>query len=406
MKFVHFADCHIDGFREEKLSQLGFNNLEFVITFAIENSVDFVLIAGDLFNNALPRVDALKSTVKELHRLQEKNIPVYVIPGSHDFSTQGKTMLDVLELAGLLINVMKGHFDENGDFQLEYTIDKKTNTYITGIGGKKGMLDVALYDTLKLAKVPTDTKKIFMFHTTLEELKTPELNNMPGSSISMLPLGFSYYAGGHVHIRKRYDKDDYKNVVYPGPTFPNSFSELEQLKQGSFVFYDDTKEPSYKHILIKSKDVCSIEYDATNQTPSQITENIKEELEKTDCKDKILLLRIGGVLSSGKPQEVNYKEIFQEAQDKGAYIVLKNTYKLTSTILTSEESTEQESVVEIEKEAIQEFVGKINLPKGLNENECITELIQSLAIEPLDGERKTAFSDRIVQITKDILEKN
>ena len=35
-----------------------------------------VLLAGDLFNTALPRVDALKFVTRELKRLQEKNIPV------------------------------------------------------------------------------------------------------------------------------------------------------------------------------------------------------------------------------------------------------------------------------------------------------------------------------------------
>ena len=35
------------------------------------------------------------------------NIEVYVIPGSHDFSPSGKTMLDVLENSGLVINVNK-----------------------------------------------------------------------------------------------------------------------------------------------------------------------------------------------------------------------------------------------------------------------------------------------------------
>ncbi|MBA3064689.1 hypothetical protein FP803_04595, partial [Candidatus Woesearchaeota archaeon] len=90
-----------------------------------EKQVDFVLIAGDLFNTALPGIDALKIVVTKLKELKDNNIPSYVIPGSHDFSPSGKTMIDVLENAGLLVNVMKGKIiDEK--LNLEFTIDKKT----------------------------------------------------------------------------------------------------------------------------------------------------------------------------------------------------------------------------------------------------------------------------------------
>ena len=37
--------------------------------------VDFVIIAGDLFNTAIPRIDAVKFATEQLKRLQEANIP-------------------------------------------------------------------------------------------------------------------------------------------------------------------------------------------------------------------------------------------------------------------------------------------------------------------------------------------
>src|SRR3989344_988296 len=135
MKFAHLADCHLGGWREPKLQELGLKTFKKVIDYCIREYVGFVLISGDLFDTALPNIELLKETASELARLKENDISVYIIAGSHDFSPSGKTMLDVLEKAGLIENVAK--LNEN---KLEFTLDR-TGTKITGLLGKKGSLD-------------------------------------------------------------------------------------------------------------------------------------------------------------------------------------------------------------------------------------------------------------------------
>src|SRR3989344_9518417 len=129
MKFGHLADCHIGGWRDPKLKELSIIAFEKAIVRCIEENVGFLLIAGDLFNNSLPSIDLIKITADILNRLKNHDIDVYIIPGSHDFSPSGKTMLDVFDKAGLVINVMK--IEDN---QLKFSIDK-TNTKITGLVG-------------------------------------------------------------------------------------------------------------------------------------------------------------------------------------------------------------------------------------------------------------------------------
>ncbi len=409
MKFVHIADCHIDGFREVKLAKLGFENFTYSLDFAIEKSVDFILIAGDLFNTAIPRLDALKMTVAQLKRLQEKNIPVYVIPGSHDYSSHGNTMLDVLELAGLLENVMKGSIS-NESLELTFTKDPKTGTLITGILGKKGMLDKKFYEQLDTSKLVGDGFKIFMFHTAITELKTKKLEEMESNSISSLPEGFDYYAGGHVHIVKRFSNNKYKQVAYPGPTFPNSFSELEELKKGSFIFYDseqvfseDGHTSNFQHIFIPNKEVLSALFDAEGKSPFELEEEIKEFIDSNDCEDKIFLLRIFGQLRSGKSQDIQFKELIRQSYDNKAYIVLKNTYKLTSKEF-EEVSIDQETSELVEEATVKEHLGQIEFTKDCSELETIKLLLEKLNCEIQDGEKKTVFTERIVELTKDILE--
>ena len=101
MKFAHLADCHIGGWRDPKLRAANTNSFCMAIEKCLTEKVDFVLISGDLFNTAVPSIDSLRMTVEQLKRVKDAKIPVYFIAGSHDFSPSGKTMLDVLEHAGL-----------------------------------------------------------------------------------------------------------------------------------------------------------------------------------------------------------------------------------------------------------------------------------------------------------------
>src|SRR3989338_1262560 len=131
MKFSHLADCHIGGWREPKLKNIAAEAFERAIDISIEQNVDFIVISGDLFNTSLPSIDGLKLVVKKLKELNDNYISVYMIAGSHDFSPSGKTMLDVLEQAGLVVNVAKGE-EVNGKLRVKFTVEKKTGAKITG----------------------------------------------------------------------------------------------------------------------------------------------------------------------------------------------------------------------------------------------------------------------------------
>ncbi|MCX6711184.1 MAG: DNA repair exonuclease, partial [Candidatus Woesearchaeota archaeon] len=144
MKFAHMADCHIGAWREPKLREANLQAFFRAIDICIKEKVDFILISGDLFNTAFPGIDGLKEVVLKLMELKDAGIPAYVVPGSHDFSPSGKTMLDVLENARLFTNVFRGKV-ENGLLKLKFTEDRKTGAKITGILGRRGLLEQSYY---------------------------------------------------------------------------------------------------------------------------------------------------------------------------------------------------------------------------------------------------------------------
>src|SRR3990167_7872961 len=260
MKFAHLADCHIGSWRDPKLRDTSTNAFAKAIDKCVKEKVDFILIAGDLFNTSFPRLDNLKAVVSKFKQIKDLGIAVYIVPGSHDYSPSGKTILDVLEEARLFVNVFKGNV-ENGKLKLNFTIDKKTGAKIAGILGKRGALEKAYYERLMIENLEKeDGYKIFLFHSGIDELKPKEMENIISQPLSLLPKGFDYYAGGHVHIVDDRQIEGYGRIAYPGPLFPNSFAELEKLESGGFYIVEDNQlrfEPIQIYNIEKFKADCN-----------------------------------------------------------------------------------------------------------------------------------------------------
>ena len=108
MKFAHLSDVHIGSWRDPRLRDVSMDLFCKAMNVCVNETVDFILISGDLFNTSMPSIDHLRAVVEVLKGVNGKGIPVYYIAGSHDFSASGKTMLDVLQAAGLAINIARG----------------------------------------------------------------------------------------------------------------------------------------------------------------------------------------------------------------------------------------------------------------------------------------------------------
>lgn len=396
MKFSHLADCHIGSWRDEKLNNLSTEAFVRALDISLEKQVDFILIAGDIFNTSVPPIEKLKTVTKKLREVKEKNVPVYIIPGSHDFSPSGKTMLDVLEHAGLFVNVVKGTVLANNKLQLKFTVDKKTGAKITGVMGKKGSLERKYYEALDMTNLEQEEGfKIFLFHTALTELKPAELERMESQPVSFLPKNFDYYAGGHVHIVKEATLPGYKNIVYPGPLFPNSFSELEKLKQGSFVLYDNGM---ITHLPLVLHPTISIVVHAQQESAQAVQQRLLAEVRArlSDVQNAIVTLRVTGELSEGKTGDLDFVQLRQLLEQHGAYFVMRST-TLLKTKEFDEIRVKGENTAEIEEKILQEHLGQF-LAAGFSkeaQERMTKELLHLFATEKQEGERIIDFENRL-----------
>ncbi len=410
MKFAHIADCHIGGWRDPKLTDASVKAFEKAIDKSIDEKVDFILVAGDLFNTALPPVDRLKSAVQKLRQLKDRDIPVYIIPGSHDFSASGKTMIDVLVKAGLVINVAKAEQDEN-NLKLKFTIDKKTGAKLTGMIGKKGSLEKEYYEALSREELEKEQGyKIFLFHSALTEFKPSSMEKMDSHPLSLLPRNFNYYAGGHPHFVFSKQEENFGLITYPGPLFPNNFKEIEDLERGGFYIAEVEESPegyhtSITHYPIQIFNIHKIKVDGNKKTPAEIEAEIKHSIENIEFNNTLVTIRAEGILESGKPSDIDFKEIFDILYSKSACFVMKNTsglktkeFEEINISTASSEDTENNLI----KEHLQEV--KVSGWNPETEEAKTKHLMHALSLEKQEGETNTAYEIRIKQELEKIIE--
>jgi DNA repair exonuclease SbcCD nuclease subunit len=94
MKFIHTADIHLDsplhrleeyeGAPVDEIRRASRRAFENLIDLAREESVDFILIAGDLFDGDWKDYNTGLYFVSQMRRLNEDGIPVFIVAGNHD----------------------------------------------------------------------------------------------------------------------------------------------------------------------------------------------------------------------------------------------------------------------------------------------------------------------------------
>lgn len=385
VKFAHIADVHLGGWKQQPLQELNLQSFQKAMETCIKERVEFVLIAGDLFDSAFPPIDILKEAFSEFRKLKESGIPCFLIAGSHDYSVSGKTFLDVLEKAGFCKNV-ESFEERGGKIILNPTIYKGVAIY--GYPGKTSGLELNDLRRAEFNEAP-GMFKIFMLHTTIDKAK----GDLPIDSLDTSKVPYAdYYAMGHLHIEFQYE-----NFVYPGPVYPNNFQELEDLEYGRFLIIDTnaSQENQVKKVVLKIKDVVSFDIEIKNATLA--TEKIISELEKKDINDKIVLLRIRGVLENGKNSDIKFLQIEEAVKKRNAYFLLRNTHDLKN--LETEIDFKIEETDNVEEETI-----KVYSEQNLSDlNKAIPELMNSFSTEKQDGETTESFISRLMDESKKIL---
>ena len=422
-KFAHMADCHIGAWRDEKLRDLNLKAFEKAIDICITEKVDFIVISGDLFDTNIPNLSQVKLAVEKLKSAKDKGINIYLVFGSHDYNPNTISMIDVLESADLFENVSKGEY--KGDkLELQFVEDPKTGAKMAGLHGRKVGLEKEYFEALDVKSLEREKGfKIFLFHSSLTELNPgyiPEGRCVP---LSMLPPSFNYYAGGNIHKKIEGKFAKYPFVVYPGPLFGTDFRDLEDMAQGEkrgfYIVEFDDEVKNTRFVEVKISEVLYYVFDADNRTAGQVEKMLVEKAKDVDAVDKIVLFRVAGTMSSGRPVDIDFRRIKEILLEQGAVYANINRYALKSKERI-EVRVKGERKAEIEERIFREKLSGFKIDpsikskkiKKLLEDRLTGEkgiqlaqnLLHALRMEKKEGETKADFHSRILHNALEVMQ--
>ena len=238
MLISHISDIHL-GYaqfnlqeREEDLYEL----FEESIDKSIQEHVEAIIFAGDIFHNPKPNGSAIIKLAHELKKLKEKSIPVYFILGEHDISRINDVPVPFLfHNLGLAKRLRPDTPIKMKDL-LIYGFNKQ----------RRSNIDNGLLKPFKeLEKIIQSDenkrlKKILVLHQGLSDF-----NRFAGEIFANdLPVGFNYYAMGHYHdhIQKNFPELDNSLVAYPGSLDLGHNESISEVEKG-FLLVDLSTNP-------------------------------------------------------------------------------------------------------------------------------------------------------------------
>lgn len=401
-RFAHLADAHLGAHRDPIMRELEIKAFNLSLDRCIREKVDFILVCGDLFHVCIPDLAVVDEAVKKMRDAVDADIPIYVIYGSHDYSPNSTSIIDVLASAGIIRKIVD--WELVGDkIRLNLFLEPRTGAKLTGISARRAGLEDRYYDILDRRSLEREPGfKIFAFHSALDEFKPADMSRMESFATSLLPKGFDYYAGGHVHDRSDNKLPGYEKIVYPGALFPKDVRDLERTvkgeKRGFYIVSFDDKVREHEFVEVSVFDGLYIEHDVTDRTGEQANKGLQAKIEVEEVNGKLVLLKVAGQLSQGKTSDINFQAIRRQLLTAGAIHVEVNRHGVTSKeyqVIT----ISGENVGEIEANLLKENIGSVKTSqpklKGEEGLQLSKELLRMLRTESQPGEGKRDYETRV-----------
>lgn len=209
--FIHSGDIHLGapfrGLRAlspkwaDRLVRAIPEAYDRVIDAALDRSVDFVLLAGDIFDTDKPSYAHYRHFLRGLERLREADIPAYIIAGNHDPYATWAGLRD--ELPG---NVTMFGSDEPGYALFRKQGEPCAIIAARGFSNAAALVDAGAGMTRTAALNACGVAVPFvvgMLHTGL----WMDPYKAPASEEGLYASGMDYWALGHIHRHFRFPQD-------------------------------------------------------------------------------------------------------------------------------------------------------------------------------------------------------
>jgi exonuclease SbcD len=242
MRVLHSSDWHLGrGFHRESLLGAQAAFVDHLVEVVRSERVDVVVVAGDLYDRALPPVDAVALCDDALRRLVAERARVVIISGNHDSARRLGFGTDLIEAAGVHLRTDPDRawrpvlIDGVAFYGIPYLEPELVRgPWELAERGHAAAIGHAMH-RVRADIAGRGGPSIVLAHAfvTGGEASDSERDISVGG-VASVPLtafdGVDYVALGHLHGRQRMSE----TVRYSGSPIAYSFSEAGQVK-GSWL---------------------------------------------------------------------------------------------------------------------------------------------------------------------------
>ena len=271
VKILHTADLHLGSSRTNVPGgKAEIENAFFkIINTCKSQAVDFLLIAGDLFDTPFADPDLVSRVISAMEQIPDTIIAIS--PGNHDCACPGSVYL-------------KYEFPKNvavfSSF-LEYIDFPEKNVRLWGAGFTDSFERLPLLNSLDSKS--TDMINLCVLHGELVAENSPSSYN-PIYPFAIQKSDFDYLALGHIHKRSEVQKLGNTHFAYSGCHTGRGFDELGAL--GVYLGEVSKNNVNLEFLEIPSRQYILASIDVTEcQNTFEVSQKVQNRL-KNDFGDK------------------------------------------------------------------------------------------------------------------------
>ncbi|MBV9147056.1 MAG: DNA repair exonuclease [Acidobacteria bacterium] len=312
MKFIHCADVHLDtplqglaeypGAPVQEIRNATRRAFEKVLEAAVSEKVDFLVIAGDLYDTGLKSFESALYFNAQMARLKEAGIDVYLIHGNHDAASK------LLKQLRPPSNV---HVFRSAEPQTFLIRNLRVALHGQSFATPEITDDLAAGYPEPLAQY----FNIGVLHTNLSGI-SEHANYAPCSLDSLRNKGYQYWALGHVHNRQVLCENPY--IVFPG-NIQGRHGKEQGEKSCELVTVSESGAISLKSIATSVVPWTELDLDVSAcGDAEEVYDKLRSELEETVAcaRDRVtaVRLRISGLTDAHvelnrDPEQVRHQAI-------------------------------------------------------------------------------------------------
>lgn len=221
-RFLHTADLHLGtpfhGLPDDlpdmwvkKVTTAAEEVVKRIVDIAIFEQVDFLTIAGDLFDSTDTGMFVQFELMRGFERLAEKHIPVFMTHGNHDPLVAGRFLnwpSNVYVFDAVMPALPKGYEVPSTVLKLDDT----TRIQISGFSYGSKELYTSLADAF--VRLPDVHFAIGLYHGTIGKDGEHE-NYCPAKVEDLVRTGYDFWGLGHIH-KPSVIREQNPVILYPG----------------------------------------------------------------------------------------------------------------------------------------------------------------------------------------------